>query len=853
MGKKKHEYVDLGLPSGTLWATCNVGAREPDGWGDCFAWGETKDKDDWDCTYKYGDNDDDKTKYNSTDGLTTLEAKDDAATANWGKEWRMPTSSEWDELINECTWTWATIDGVDGYEVTGPNGNTIFLPASGYCSDDECDLEDTLGNEGYYWSSSLVEDDPDCAHILRFLEEDIEGETHPRCYGGSVRPVFCKGEEKDNLRENGIYYELNKAKQTAKVRRLPNGDEYSGNVVIPSTISYNGTPFRVTSIGYGAFQKCTGLTVVTIPESVTSIGNYAFNGCTGLTAITIPESVTSIEECAFQDCTGLTAVTIPESVKSIGYGAFYDCTGLTSIVVESGNTVYDSRENCNAIIETATNTLIQGCNTTTIPNSVTSIGDAAFLCCAGCTAITIPDSVTSIGINAFYLVPNIVYSGTATGSRWGARCMNGYVEGHLVYADATKTTLLACSTSATGAITILNSVKSIGDYAFENCTGLTAITLPKTITEIGADVFEGCKKLQTICVPQGMTEAFCTMGLEPWRDKIVENTPSEQSTQKKKDAIDKKQQEHEYVDLGLPSGTLWGTCNVGAEKPENYGNYYAWGETETKDNYSGGSYEYGSDPDNMTKYNATDGLTTLEAKDDAATANWGEEWRMPTEDEWFELIDECTWTWTDLNGVNGYKVKGPNGNTIFLPVSGYCTDDRRRRTGRYGNYWSSSLDTDAGYAEIAFFSASNCYVQGNRRCDGISVRPVFCKEEEKDNLRENTLSCDVYDEPSQDYVIIKTRSEFIEARGSLYEATRHYWHAKLEKAQNYKFALSVVKGVVQEVFEVEKWYESPVRSPRIEFEGEPTTNAEMRALIGKMIPECYRKKGLASPFLYKRK
>ncbi len=118
---------------------------------------------------------------------------------------------------------------------------------------------------------------------------------------------------------------------------------------------------------------------------------------------------------------------------------------------------------------------------------------------------------------------------------------------------------------------------------------------------------------------------------------------------------------------------------------------------------------------------------------------------------------------------------------------------------------------------------------------------------------QNALSCSVYDEPSQDYVIIKTQPEFIEARGSLYEATRHYWHAKLEKAQNYKFALSVVKGIVREVYEVEKWYESPVKPPRIEFEGKPTTNAEMRALIGKMIPEDYRKKGLASPFLYKRK
>lgn len=117
---------------------------------------------------------------------------------------------------------------------------------------------------------------------------------------------------------------------------------------------------------------------------------------------------------------------------------------------------------------------------------------------------------------------------------------------------------------------------------------------------------------------------------------------------------------------------------------------------------------------------------------------------------------------------------------------------------------------------------------------------------------QNALSCGVYDEPSQDYVIIKTLPEFVESRGSLYEATRRFWHAKLEKAQEYKFVLSVVRGVVQEVFEVERWFTSPTKPPRIEFEGTPTKNAEMRALIGKMIPEDYRKKGLASPFLYKK-
>ena len=161
-------------------------------------------------------------------------------------------------------------------------------------------------------------------------------------------------------------------------------------------------PDGVTSIKQNAFNGFKNLTSVTLPGSVTSIGESAFASCTGLTTVTIPpNSITSIGDEAFSGCIGLTSLTIPSSVISIGEGAF-SCRGLTSIVVENDNLKYDSRNNCNAIIETASNRLIVGCKNTVIPASVTSIGNGAFGGCSDLTSVIIPEGVTSIGDDAFY-------------------------------------------------------------------------------------------------------------------------------------------------------------------------------------------------------------------------------------------------------------------------------------------------------------------------------------------------------------------------------------------------------------------------------------------------------------------
>ena len=158
---------------------------------------------------------------------------------------------------------------------------------------------------------------------------------------------------------------------------------------------------RVEEICKEAFKGCDKLEEIVMPKKLKKIDSEAFQGCSSLTKLTLPDSVARIDGLAFCGCSGLTELTLPNSVKSIGDGAFADCSGLEKITVESGNSCYDSRDNCNSIIETETNTLIAGCKNSVIPNSVTSIGNCAFCGCSGLTELTLPNSITSIGDYAF--------------------------------------------------------------------------------------------------------------------------------------------------------------------------------------------------------------------------------------------------------------------------------------------------------------------------------------------------------------------------------------------------------------------------------------------------------------------
>ena len=276
-------------------------------------------------------------------------------------------------------------------------------------------------------------------------------------------------------------------------------------------------PSSVTSIGERAFMGCSGLTGIEIPSSVTSIGEKAFMGCSGLTGIKIPAGVTSIGSSAFYGCSRLTSIEIPAGVTSIGYGAFYGCSGLTSINVEAGNVSYDSRDNCNAIIEKATNTLIQGCNNTKIPSGVTKIGSFAFDGCSGLTSIEIPVGVTEIGSFAFddcsgltgIKIPSSVTS-IGNSAFYGCSGLTSIVveadntvydsrdDCNAIIKKETNTLIHGCKNTK-----IPSSVTRIGERAFWDCSELTSIEIPSSVTRIGYGAFDGCSGLTSITVEAG--------------------------------------------------------------------------------------------------------------------------------------------------------------------------------------------------------------------------------------------------------------------------------------------------------------------------------------------------------------
>ena len=365
-----------------------------------------------------------------------------------------------------------------------------------------------------------------------------------------------------DIQVDGIWYDFDPSTKTASVTykgKYSNtyNNEYSGSIIIPQTVIYNSITYSVTKIGNSAFRECSNLTSITIPSSVTTIGDGAFYACSGLTSITIPHSVTTIGNWAFEYCSGLTSVTIPNSVTTIGksafsgcesltsvnipnsvttieYGVFWDCKGLTSVTIP--NSVITIGEGAFVRCKGLTSITIPSCVTTigksafsgcsgltsvTIPNSVKTIGESAFSGCKSLTLVTIPNSVTTIGKSAFsgcesLTSVNIPNSVTSIGGGPFGGCTHltsinvdaanvHYCLMEGVLFNHTKDTLIQYPMGNTQTeYTIPNSVTTIGDEAFYECSALKSITIPNSVTTIGKWAFASCHDLTSITIPNSV-------------------------------------------------------------------------------------------------------------------------------------------------------------------------------------------------------------------------------------------------------------------------------------------------------------------------------------------------------------
>ena len=527
-------------------------------------------------------------------------------------------------------------------------------------------------------------------------------------------------------------------------------------------------------IGTSAFAECNFKTVI-LPEGLTTIGSYAFGYCQRMTSITFPSTLASIGGHAIRDCYSLTSVAIPNSVETIGAGAFDNCRslqsfngkyasndhrwliidgsligfaplGLTSITIPSGVTEIETYtfHHCSNLISVI------------IPEGVTRIGGSAFSGCSSLTTVSIPESMETIESGAF----SQCYSMTAFNGKYASedgRCLvvDGATVGFAPYG------LLD--------YTIPSSVTNIDYSTFSNCSSLRSITVPASVTSIGEYAFQGCSSLQSITFDSATPPAFNSVQVPTAIFDYTNNCPiyvpassvdaykhmQETSTwggwARYADRIQPRATIPEVVDLGL--SVKWASFNLGATTPEEYGDYFAWGETQPyyinqdpltwkqgkESGYAFGSYKFNpsGDGETFTKYTGSD-YDNLQPEDDAATVNLGGNWRMATKSEWSELYSNCNWEWVeDFNnsGHNGYLVtsrkEGFTDKSIFLPAGDeymyrkYGNGGPDFELGFCGDYWTSTLYVSPDVGATRRFYSNTVGSSGSSRSYGLSVRPVL--------------------------------------------------------------------------------------------------------------------------------
>ncbi|MBQ9463376.1 MAG: Ig-like domain-containing protein [Bacteroidales bacterium] len=693
--------VDLGLS--VKWAAVNLGANAPEEFGDYYAWGETHPKNSYSLdNYKYwiGNDAEGKalySKYNTEiehgviDNNYVLYSEDDAVVANLGGSFRMPTDIEFQELESSCDMIWTTKNGINGFLLTSrKNGNSIFFPATGNKYSSSVSY---AGSAGYYLSSTMdiINYPVDCVRCLCVSSNGCWATNFAtRGSGYPIRPV---------LDDNHISVKSVGLNKTALSLNRDNVEQLIATVLPEnSTNKYiiwssdNTAVVYVNAEGV-VIAKSVGTATIT---ATTYDGSHTAKCVVSVTdAPQVPDAIDlglSVDWASWN-----VGACAPEN--SGYYFAWGETSPKQTFTIENyrfrtSGTYYDN-------MKLSKYNTLSDCGNVDNKTVLEANDDAAHTQLGGSWRMP-----TKVEIDELY--DNCNYTWITLNGVPGMQ-LTSKINGKSVFLPKVG----------------YWSESNVRDYAwnYEFWSSSLNTTSPKQAELLS---------FRSYWSPE---QRYLGHPIRPVRSKV----------------------NHEMVDLGL--SVKWATCNVGASSPEEYGDYFAWGETEPyyedgyvfsitnspvwksdkTAGYTWSSYRWWNESSRrFTKYvlsnnaGTVDNRTVLELSDDAARANWGGNWRMPTDAEWTELINNCTWTWTTQNGKSGYRVtsnkSGYTDKSIFLRPTGYRRGTILYEPGNVGSYWSSSLRTDFAdncYSGLSIgFGNKNFSVSSHYRADGLSVRAV---------------------------------------------------------------------------------------------------------------------------------
>lgn len=794
-------YVDLGLS--VNWATYNVGATAPEEFGDYYAWGETEPKGnylfdnyyfctsfDWDAFWNtfWDDEDDDGAGVGSfnkyvidsdwgiIDNKTILETDDDVAQVKWGGGWRMPTYGEWHELLMKCDWIKTTWRGVDGFKVTskvpGYTDCFIFLPTAGVKGSAMVSGKERTAEGNVYWSSSLdnsfsamgldlfsEEDSLDLVSLIRFLGAPVRPVLHSESFVVSSitldkKTLSLKTHDSSSLcvttvdgKDDVRSYPITWSSSDAGVVRV----SYSGAEIFEASLDAISPGTAIVTATIGAVQSSCTVTVTSsaTPEYV-DLG-LSVNWATFNVGADSPEESgdyyawgeterkTDYSWSTYEYCNG-SANTLTKYNYDIEFGTVVDnkvtldAEDDVAHVRWGGDWRIPTREEYDELINncTWTQTTLGGVNGYLVTSNKPGYTDKSiFLPAAGYRKGT--DLINNTDWYGDFWSSSLYESSPEYA--WELHFLTDTTNAYYRCYGVSVRPVCPSESYILNTVATIELSDSLLDISLGDTVQITATPKNKNGDAIDANVQWRSSDEDVARVYEGIIIAVgsgdCSI------TAYVDNVQASCNV-----AVLQTANNHEYVDLGL--SVSWATCNIGANSPEEYGDYYAWGEIEVKSNYEWSTYKYGNGTNDsinvLTKYNSdiyygtvVDYKTKLDTEDDVAYVKWGGLWRLPTDEEFKELIDSCTWTWKMQSGVNGYLVtsnrKGYTDRSIFIPAAGMREETSLYSDGVACYYWSSSIPADRS-------SVSAWYLSGYRypnihalhffyRCYGQSVRPVY--------------------------------------------------------------------------------------------------------------------------------